>query len=324
MGVDLFFVLSGYLIGSGLLAEIKGTNSLNVPRFYLKRALKIWPSYIALLLFLSVGLTLPTHDRSVLIPNVLHLQNYLGTVRTHTWSLAVEEHFYVLLPLLLVLLCKRLHLFTVVMAVIAVACLVGRCIVTDPYYAMYVTHLRIDSLFFGVFIAYLTAFKPEVMNKLVTKPRVLMLLGFLLVLPVMLFDLEKVKFVSSLGLTLNYIGFGLIMVAMLHTNEPDGILGRILFGRLGRCIAWIGFFSYGIYLWHIDFGLIPAKVEYIVTGHSMPPELGWLYSMTLFIGFAVGAGALMSRMIEIPVLRARDSLMDKCFGGKATEKKFPT
>ena len=107
--MDLFFVLSGFLVGGLLFNELRGRGKLDVPRFLIRRGFKIWPSYYVYLAAVAVLMA----RRSVpglaasLLPNLLNVQNYFGTPLQHTWSLAVEEHFYLALPLLLLWAPRR-------------------------------------------------------------------------------------------------------------------------------------------------------------------------------------------------------------------------
>lgn len=103
-GVDLFFVLSGLLIGQQLWREYLSTGTVHVGRFLLKRTLRIWPLYFAVLLALAV---LPLHFRPTW-PDFTFLSNYYflgGYVRG--WSLSTEEQFYLLIPALFLLLGRR-------------------------------------------------------------------------------------------------------------------------------------------------------------------------------------------------------------------------
>jgi len=94
-GVDLFFVLSGFLVGGLLFKEIRVSGRLNAKRFLVRRGFKIWPAYFVFLAFVFVRESrIKTHTVKgalrALLPNLVHLQNYLGTPRPITWSLAVE------------------------------------------------------------------------------------------------------------------------------------------------------------------------------------------------------------------------------------------
>src|SRR5262245_57275931 len=131
IGVDLFFVLSGFLIGGLLFEEAKKTGDICLRRFWVRRAFKILPPYFV---FLAVVALLWLFDGQPSVfdcwPNLLHAQNYLGTADFsvwHTWSLAVEEHFYLLLPLVLLFLgSARRHWLPILFVFVAIECLVLR------------------------------------------------------------------------------------------------------------------------------------------------------------------------------------------------------
>ena len=120
LGVDLFFVLSGFLIGGLLLTEHARHGRIDVGRFLIRRGLKIYPAYLVFIGYLVcmplLKVALRGDDPVPVLaaqwqlywPNLLFLQNYIGTNPAgHTWTLAVEEHFYLLLPWLLVALAAR-------------------------------------------------------------------------------------------------------------------------------------------------------------------------------------------------------------------------
>ena len=94
-GVDLFFVLSGFLVGGLLLREYRDSQTLKPGRFLVRRMFKIWPAYYFLIFF---QLFIHRHPASTFFwQNFFHLQNYLGSSLLQTWSLGVEEHFYLFL-----------------------------------------------------------------------------------------------------------------------------------------------------------------------------------------------------------------------------------
>ena len=105
-GVDLFFVLSGFLVSGLLFKEYLAAGRIRPWRFYLRRGFKIYPNLyvmLAVAAVLQAALGPPLVPRLVL-HDALFVQNYLGPWWGHTWSLAVEEHFYLLLPPVLLLL----------------------------------------------------------------------------------------------------------------------------------------------------------------------------------------------------------------------------
>ncbi len=134
-GVDLFFVLSGFLVGVLLLRELKDYGRVDVRRFLTRRAFKIWPSYLLLIacVFALTSAVEPPHDAAKafrhLVPNLLHVQNYWLSPRVQTWSLAVEEHFYLILPFGIALVARTRRpgaWLTAIAASLMVGCLALR------------------------------------------------------------------------------------------------------------------------------------------------------------------------------------------------------
>jgi peptidoglycan/LPS O-acetylase OafA/YrhL len=181
-GVAVFFFLSGYLITTLMRIEIETTGTLSIKGFYLRRAFRILPPfYIVLVLIVLVvrAGVLPGYFNSAdLGASVLYLTNFWN-IYVHPiqmpgfnifWSLAVEEHFYMVFPFLMLLMIslklRRKSQVSVLLAICA-AVLIWRCIlvfrlhsldmhfglVTDPLRTMYGTDTRIDSILFGCILA---------------------------------------------------------------------------------------------------------------------------------------------------------------------------
>jgi len=147
--VDLFFVLSGFLISGLLFSDLTSNGSIALRRFYLRRGLKIYPAFYFFLAGTSLlwPVTLP---HKFLLSEVFFLQSYLPHIWQHTWSLAVEEHFYFVLPLLLLVLHrgKRLHYLPILSLLLVIGCFLGRVAtgVWSPGHKEWMlvsTHLRI-------------------------------------------------------------------------------------------------------------------------------------------------------------------------------------
>lgn len=315
-GVDLFFVLSGFLIGGLLFNEIARDGTLDVRRFLARRAFKIWPVYFA---FIAVMMA-PSlrHAPGIwaavrpLLPNLVHLQNYFGppelTPWTHTWSLAVEEHFYLALPLLLLALCRfgKLSWIPGITLFVALACLGMRLPHwKQPYVRLIVytpTHLRADGLMFGVFLAYLYHLRPAALAFVARARLALFACGLLLIAPMFHWELWT-PFAYTFGFTLNYLGYGCLLIACV---DADGdILGRALGSPVGRAIAFIGFYSYSIYLWHIL-----VREQFIGRLHSVQTQGATAYFLLTAadILLATVAGVISARLIELPFLALRDRL----------------
>lgn len=101
-GVDVFFVLSGFLIGNMLLKELIRTNRIELMQFYIKRGMRLFPAAWVLVFLAFLGPSVA--DKTYLWATMFYVQNFLDTENIHvswTWSLAVEEQFYILAPLVL-------------------------------------------------------------------------------------------------------------------------------------------------------------------------------------------------------------------------------
>jgi peptidoglycan/LPS O-acetylase OafA/YrhL len=315
--VDLFFVLSGFLIGGLLFQEIKTYGSLDVRRFLIRRAFKIWPTYFVYLIAVLFWGAYVTHEGTLgeiaqrLVPNLLHLQNYFGSPRIHTWSLAVEEHFYLVLPFLLAWLWsgKHLRLVPAVAASLLVVEPALRAVVLalhpdyDALVARYPTHLSIDGLFLGVALAYVYHYREEWWKGLGALRGWLFAAGFLLVAPMTVIQLGDGWFVRTLGHSFLAIGFGCILVATLHTPVTG------IWRAPAALLAAVGVYSYSIYVWHPDTARAPM-FALLKTGFMQHNSLTlrWVVAFGLFLLLAIVPPALISRLIEMPALALRDRL----------------
>ena len=330
-GVDLFFVLSGFLIGGLLFGEIRKHGKLDVQRFLIRRAFKIWPSYFLLVLFACTAdiwhVSLPEYWASSTsqgirryLPNLLHVQNYLGSGRGHTWSLSVEEHFYLALPLLLIFLLRgtvtdssrRLRAIPWVALSLGIICLGLRLLyhhlgLTKNWnYACARTEIRADSLFFGVFLAYLHHFKPQLLERFARHRGLALGIAALMLVP-FLFVTQDGPFSSTIGFTMLYLAFGAILVTAVYSTPSDW-LGRVLYSKIARGIAMVGLYSYSIYLWHIDLAVVPFHRFILPKLVHFPAKIYYPVLQTIFMAWAVGIGIIAAKLIEGPALALRDKL----------------
>lgn len=332
-GVDLFFVLSGFLIGGLLFTEIKRTNKLDIKRFLIRRGFKIWPAYMVLITFVFCRLVYQTslpEACKVIWPNVLHLQNYFHTVRPPTWSLAVEEHFYLLLPLYLIIVIHyrrpggSMPAIPITAVVLIVACTTIRYLV-NPHLTMNwkqviaVTHVRIDGLFFGVMLAYFYHLYPQKLAWIGRYQTFLLLFGLLLISPMAVFDQGDSPWVWTIGITMLYLGYGSILLAFVYTRPGEGLLGKAMKNSVASGLAWIGVFSYSIYLWQVDLAHDPLQwLMYQWIGpigehplHIRHMSLVWFVITSSYMAAAVLAGVVMAKLIEMPVLSLRERLFPR-------------
>lgn len=322
-GVDLFFVLSGFLVSGLIFSEYRRTGAVDVRRFVIRRGFKIWPPYLVYVAFVTCWLAWK-HRHGVgegvwtqIWPNYFHVQNYFGTPRVHTWSLAVEEHFYLAVALGFYWVLNRgratslLRWFPQFVA-IAVA---GLAVLRTAAYVregpeqinIYATHLRFDGLLLGTLLAYLTHFRPEVLRPLSRRPALLIAVGLALAAPTLLLAPEANMWTAGIGLTGVYIGYALVLLGWLNLATQTR-WGEWLFAT--RPAAWlgaVGFFSYSIYLWHVDFGQTPLhKVALWAEAKGWPAGAIYVGVTAAYVAIAMVSGRIMARLLEKPSLALRD------------------
>jgi peptidoglycan/LPS O-acetylase OafA/YrhL len=314
LGVDLFFVLSGFLIANLLFTEYRATAHIRFGRFLLRRALKLYPSFyllLAITLLYSVLWHVPVTARQILGEATM-TQNYLAAIWGHTWSLAVEEHFYIALPLLLAFMMKRgrgcadpFRSIPYVFLGVALACLALRvaAIAPDALYShrdhYEPSHLRADSLFFGVFLAYLHNFRPHILQKLMSNPWRLpvSLLGVIALAPACFLPSTD-PVVYTAGFTGVYLGFGTMLLLSLYQENRK----RAKPGLASRAIARMGVYSYTLYLWHVPL----AQVFGALAKHLGGVNQYLLHA--IYFATTIVVGVLTAKLVEIPALKLRERL----------------
>ena len=320
-GVNLFFTLSGFLVGGLLLKQYSENGRIDARRFIVRRIFKIWPAYYALILFHVFANRHPAD--TFLIQNLTHLQNYLGTSISQTWSLAVEEHFYLFLPALLLLFVRFKVGVNAIIGTLLALCgivLVARCAVVsngDIDAAFFQTQYRIDSLLFGVILAAFYWMKPDVYKKFADKKWLLLAMVAGLIAWLVL-GTKHIALDESIGYTIQAIGFAAAIVLALEYS------GSIRDSLLYRVVAWIGVYSYGIYLWH-SLALAPGDMLIRKTeALHVPPLAAWALVLGAQFCIAIVIGYVTTRAIEFPFLKIRDALFPAKRKGEMEVPVVPT
>ena len=293
IGVDVFFVLSGFLVSGLLFHEYQRTDSVHPGRFLIRRGFKIYPPYYVLMLaMIVVGWDALTWKR--IFVDAFFFQNYSTGFTQGTWSLATEEHFYLLLAGLTWCLvrwsARPFRWIPGIWATAAVGCLLIRVSLMDHAYRqathLFPTHLRIDALLFGVLLAYWWHCGTLQAR---SRPwsRRLCVLGIVLLAPPFVTPIQT-PWVTAWGLTVNYLGAGAILI---------GLLGLTLPSRAPvRWLAFLGAHSYSIFLWHmvVNFG-----------ARAFLP-VGWFLYFAVYVIGSLAVGVLMTKLVEQPALAFRD------------------
>jgi peptidoglycan/LPS O-acetylase OafA/YrhL len=275
MGVDLFFVLSGYLIGSQLLKPMRDGRGVNVLGFYRKRAYRILPAYLVVL---AVYLTWPgwreDAGMSPLWEFVTFTENLFvdygkNHAFSHVWSLCVEEHFYLLLPVIVLGLSRRPAVWKTV-AVLGVFFVLGLVVRTyellhvlrplagteDGFGVKYIeriyypTYSRLDGLLAGVGLAAVRVFRAEWWDWMVRRGSWLVVMGSGLVGCAVWMFWDRFESMTGVAGASAVIGFPVLSVglAMWVCAAADA---RCWFGRArvpgARVVAMLAF---NLYLTH--------------------------------------------------------------------------
>ena len=300
MGVDLFFVLSGFLVSGLLYKEIKNYNKLSYSSFFLRRGLKIYPAF-----YFMIAITLFLYNFDIasgaLISELFFVQNYFSSLWPHTWSLAVEEHFYLTLPLIVIHAFSKKNekfyittLLTLILVIIIYRLYHNTSTPFSTKHQVYPTHLRVDGLFWGVFLSYLYHFRFEKLKTFVSRNSFsLLVLTVAMLAPCLYYYLGENQFMTTIGFSFLYFAFGNLLLFFLFY---ESLMKKIIW--LTKPIANAGFYSYSIYLWHM-----PVRM---ITSRFINEELNYFGFLFCYIFFSLFTGILFAKLIEIPVLKTRE------------------
>lgn len=285
IGVDIFFVISGFLITS-LIVYQKERQVFSLKDFYLSRAKRILPAYFVLLAVITAVmavLLIPqdynTYRQSLnsairFISNVYFQSNgdYFGPAThemplLHTWSLAIEMQFYLLLPLVLLWMPKRWYLTIFIITGIVLLGYATFLISQGQKQAMYFSLLaRIPEFLVGSIVA-ITYPKQALSSK---KSNALASLGTIMVLTSLVSIDEKSVFPGAITL-LPCLGVACLIYA------KDSLINRLL---STRTLVWIGALSYSLYLWHWP---ILSALRYYTNTYTLSPLQWPVFIILMFV-----------------------------------------
>lgn len=323
-GVDLFFVLSGFLITSLLLMEWRANGQFDYWRFYRRRFYRLMP---ALLLFLAAyALLAPllwpdlTDVYSDVLWSALYLADYgiaffdRPDTLLHMWSLSVEEHFYLLWPLVLALCLRRTRLGGMLegttwklLAAMWVAATLWRVFWVGQEQVFYAIFFRFDTrasgLLAGALLAAILVERPAFIEALSQRMRYALWLP--LMVPVLMAQGWDDYNALLWGMTVVECAAVVVLVAILpsRTSHAGGLVSEML---STPALVGLGRLSYGVYLWHYP------VVRYLRA------EFSWPVVVVLGTAISVGLAALSYYSIERWALRRRDGS-----GRRANESSVP-
>lgn len=334
LGVDIFFVLSGHLIGTQLFKEITRSGAVDFKSFYLRRAFRIFPAFFVVLALYALVPMLrdaptmqPLWKFATFTVN-LGFDPREGNAFSQAWTLAVEEQFYLVLPLLVLMLYGRFGTGWVVAlaGILTLSGIVLRYAIWDtqvgvlvadgqfrPAFATYLrdvyypTYTRLDGLLFGVVLAATRFFKPKLCRQYLP-PKVTLPLGLAFVIVALIclairgplagqgiFPVFQAQLGAVAGFPLISIGIALLFCAMLdleHVLNRWPVPGAALVATL----------SYSLYLTHKS----AFHVMRLVVGEeNLQGSLGLVFY--LIASFAVAA--VLWFCVERTFLQLRDRML---------------
>ena len=311
LGVTIFFGISGYLITSLLLGEHEKTSRISLKAFYLRRVYRIYPplyAYIAFLVVLAALGRLHLTPLNVLAGMFL-FGNYVPASTVwpleHTWSLCIEEQFYLLWPFVLMVCLRRPGIAgrelaaKVALGLIVLSPfvrVVGRT-VAPSFNTPAAFHMMADSLMFGCLAALLQGnARFEAFYRAATRP---WWLPFAVLLVSGTLGTRYLNYWNyPVGFSLN--GLCIMLMLLWLVRNPESVLGRVFNHRV---VVHIGVLSYSLYLWQTFF-----------LHHNTPAVLG---GNTLLTTWPVSWLAILLtaeasfHLIERPLLRVRNRLHRK-------------
>ncbi|AEU38886.1 acyltransferase family protein [Granulicella mallensis] len=325
MGVDLFFVLSGYLIGSQLLRPVSRRQEISLIEFYRKRAYRILPAYLVVL---GLYLLWPAwHEDKAMSPlwqfltftENLFVDYSKNHAFSHVWSLCVEEHFYLVLPLLVLWLSRRPALWKTVSVLLFFVVLgvamrsyelvhVLRPLDTngDEFSTRYIeriyypTYSRLDGLLAGVALALIRIFRPAWWSAIARRANWLLLAGCALVGGCVYLFFNRFSSdtgPAAVGIVIGYpllsLGLAFLVVAAIETRSW---LGRVRVPG-AKLLATLAF---SLYLTHKEIARLDS-----LYWHHLAQARDWRSVLLLGVTCVAGA-AILYLCVERPFLALRD------------------
>jgi peptidoglycan/LPS O-acetylase OafA/YrhL len=317
MGVDIFFVLSGYLIGQSVLQPLQQGRSLSLKAFYRRRAWRIVPAFAVVLAVYATFPALreapglqPWWQFATFTVNLL-IDYGQNQAFSHAWSLCVEEHFYLVFPLLVLALKPKATLTRVLafgLLLVALGVLLRghtwlvqtRLDPPRPWFIediYYPTWARLDGLLAGVLLASLRVFRPQVWTRWQRHANAVLLAGLLA------FALALWLFSQRTGLLANTLGWPVLSwslaLLVFAGAGRSSLIGRWpLLGARALAAA-----SYSLYLSHkLVFHAVQTWVEPQWPTLSQAP----LLRFATYVAATLTVGAALHHAVERPGLAWRD------------------
>lgn len=306
LGVSLFFTLSGYFITTQLLERVESTGRISLKEFYVNRATRLWPALAVMLAAYASVVAMegsPVTSLAAMYRSIaLWIVNWHGSLGWsgfdgrlgHLWSLSVEEQFYVVWPLIFVILMKinrRIAVTGIALLCVMIAFWRARGHATGvfPLVLLSRTDFCLDAVLAGCFVALLGARRRGPF----AGTRRSGVLGSIIVAGILLSVGPYTPWVYMGGLSVFTLGAALLIIAVIDVDFGRSVLANRQLRAIGRC-------SYGAYLWHLP-------IFFIVHDHAT------MLNTQARVAVALGATTILTALswvlVEKPVLGLRPRIL---------------
>ncbi len=306
-GVNIFFTLSGFLITSLLLHEKKSTGRINIKYFFIRRFLRLLPPiipfFIAIAAFMSLGYIRETYLG--LAVSITYLYNFIPKAKlfysaelSHTWSLAVEEQFYLTWPFIIKFFRDRTKYLLATSTILLCACSIfvlptitttinGKCYLLDQiFFIKKWTIPAIGPIILGCVAALIYTNNNSAVSQLFTQKRAGLVTLIVLLSPLYLIGnlTPTISLAFSSGVALSLI--------WICCNQQSIIVKFLEF----KPIRYIGLISYGLYIWQGFF---------VRSGQTFLPKI-WLHNLPYNIPLTFVTAIISYELMEKRVMRLKE------------------
>jgi len=314
MGVDLFFVLSGFLIGSQLLKSVSQKQEINLSEFYFSRAFRVLPAYIVVL---TIYFLVPfTREGNGLQPlwqflsfsvNIF-IDTSSSNTFSHVWSLCIEEYFYLFFPIAVLLLMNRSSVTKIIVLslfVIAFGMSLrgyiwvnqlgwGQSYFENIYYP---TYTRLDGLLAGVLLATIKVFKPRMWSFTMNHANKILVVGLSgVALAIWIFKARFGYMATVIGFPVLSFSFAFIVAG---ASSPSSVLGKYKVPGT----YFVATLAYSLYLTH--------KSVFHIVNKTVGEQLSANGYTAFFVygGCAFIVGIILYVIVERPFLKLRTAVI---------------
>jgi peptidoglycan/LPS O-acetylase OafA/YrhL len=299
VGVDIFFALSGFLISSIFYKEFDKNGKIDIKKFYFRRFFRIHPPLYTIILsiyiFRSYFVVIPKPQISSVLGEITFTQNYWNSILGITWSLAVEEHFYLIAPFLMNYFYRKNILKESIIGFILLFLTIrfsGYLLGESPAKLYVLSHYRFDSIWLGCLTGWYYHYKKDIIRKYfcVQSKKIILIL-------ILIFG--AIGRESCWNLTFGYTMISILTCIWIINYCDDQDRPKLMFYFFKN----MGDISYSLYLWHLPVSYF--LMYYLCLAMKFNE---WEFAI-IYIIFSICFSSILYILIEKSALRLRNILV---------------